>query len=174
MKHLISEIKSNLESGNYLSALALTLTLPDICGKIKFPNEKEVGVRYSKWYDEYIYEYEKSPIDIGKMNTLVPDGKIIYKLRCCLFHDGSLDIENIARRKNKIDDSTKFKFILTNNQTSISKLSEGSDESKVFEILIRIGVEDLCFKICAVAENFYNDHYPNKDIFNNVIICDFN
>ena len=45
---LIKEIKKSLESGNYLSALIVALTIPDICGKILYPKETN-GKRYKKW-----------------------------------------------------------------------------------------------------------------------------
>ena len=43
MDKLIKEITNSLDNKNYLSALALTLTLPDICGKIAYPEIKGRG-----------------------------------------------------------------------------------------------------------------------------------
>ena len=40
MDDFIKEIKDNLTRKNYLSALALALILPDICGKIAYPDMK--------------------------------------------------------------------------------------------------------------------------------------
>lgn len=42
MDRLIAEIQDNLKRKNYLSALSLALTLPDICGKIAFPEMKKM------------------------------------------------------------------------------------------------------------------------------------
>ena len=55
LENLIKEIMSSLDHKNYLSALALTLTIPDICGKIAYPKitgEGAVGKRKAKWYNE--------------------------------------------------------------------------------------------------------------------------
>ena len=171
MNNLIEEIENSLMNKNYLSALALTLTLPDICGKIAFPEIEYVGERYVRWYNEYIYKYEIPSTDTPE-NTLVPDGKIIYKLRCNLLHDGSLDVEEVIRKEKGIGDSTKLKFILTNNFTSYNKMWENGDKSKT-SILIRIGVEDFCRKICAVVKNLYCDREKSQNIFNDVIILNF-
>ncbi|MDR0500306.1 MAG: hypothetical protein LBG97_03545, partial [Coriobacteriales bacterium] len=46
-----------LEAKAYLSALALTLTLPDICGKAAYPFMKS-RERYRKWYDENIGKFD--------------------------------------------------------------------------------------------------------------------
>ena len=41
--HRIEEVELNIEDGRWQSALALALTLPDICGGIAFP---EIVKRY--------------------------------------------------------------------------------------------------------------------------------
>lgn len=177
MKQLIKEIKSSLENKNYLSALALTLTLPDICGKISYPELKgarNTGKRYIRWYDEYIYPYELSPVECNPYNEWVPDGFAIYKLRCNLLHDGSLDIDNDVKKEKGIEDSSDYKFMLTNNFTSYNLSWEDGDKSKEPGVLVRIGVEDFCEKVCAVVENVYRENYQDKDIYNDIVIFDFN
>lgn len=172
MKHLIKEIESSIANQNYLSALSLTLTLPDICGKISHPDDG-VGERYKNWYNKYIFPYELSPLEDDQNNKWVPDGHIIYKLRCNLLHDGSLDVEKDVKQAKGMRDSDDYKFILTNNITSINLVWEDGDKSKVPSVLVRIGIEDFCLKICTVAENFYNESYSNKDIYNDIVIFDF-
>ena len=56
MKDKIKDIRNALDNGCYLSALSLTLTIPDICGRIQYPGEKN-GKVYIKWFDEFIYPY---------------------------------------------------------------------------------------------------------------------
>lgn len=48
MLEKVKDVKLALKGGAYQSALALALTLPDICGQIEYPNEKSVGERYKK------------------------------------------------------------------------------------------------------------------------------
>ena len=172
MEQLISEITSSLESENYLSALALTLILPDICGKIAYPKLKtsnQVGERYARWYNEYIYPYELSQNKDQSYNEWIPDGDTIYKLRCNLFHDGSVLIDDYIKRKK--DGYVDYKFILTNNFSSINLIWEEGDNNP--RVLIRLAVEDFCRKICAVAVNFYNEHSKGLDIYNDILIFDF-
>lgn len=92
---------SSLNNKNYLSALALTLALPDICGKIAYPKitgEGAVGKRYTKWYNEHIYECEPK-YEIENLGRF--DGWAVYKLRCNLLHDGSSDIEEYMKKSVK-------------------------------------------------------------------------
>lgn len=170
MNRLIKEIESNLENKNYLSALALTLTLPDICGKISYPEDK-VGERYRKWYDKHIYPYELAPTEDNQLNEWIPNGLVIYKLRCNLLHDGSLDIDKEVKKEKGLEDSYNYKFRLTDKLSSIGILSEGKDEDS--SVLVRIGVEDFCKKICAVAEGFYYNENSMEDIYNDIVIFDF-
>lgn len=45
----LQEIENLLSSKFYQAALALALTVPDICGKVEFPKEG-VHDRYTKWF----------------------------------------------------------------------------------------------------------------------------
>lgn len=173
MNKLINEIKRNLESHNYLSALALTLILPDICGKIIYPEIKFSSIRYKRWYNEYIYPYELSPLEGNLHNNWVPDGFAIYKLRCNLLHDGSLDINEDVKREKKIEDSTNYRFLLTNSFGSNNLIFEGGNKSKPSDVLVRISVGNFCNKICAVAESIYYDNKPTQEIYNDIVIFDF-
>lgn len=67
----VEEVKLNILDQRWQSALALALTLPDICGGIAFPElvkryrdgkvvldrqknpTRDVGSQYIRWFDEY-------------------------------------------------------------------------------------------------------------------------
>ena len=49
----INEIEFALKNKMYQSALALTLTLPDICGQVEMPSAK-VKARYELWFNQYV------------------------------------------------------------------------------------------------------------------------
>ena len=69
--HRIEEVELNIEDGRWQSALALALTLPDICGGIAFPEivkryrdgravldrkqrpTRDVGNQYIRWFVTY-------------------------------------------------------------------------------------------------------------------------
>ncbi len=60
LKTIIDDLDKLLKNRCLFSALALALTIPDICGKAKYQNIKLNGERYRKWFDEYIGECEKN------------------------------------------------------------------------------------------------------------------
>ena len=51
MKEKINDIKEAVANKAFQSALALALTLPDICGEIEYPTESSGRKRYAKWCD---------------------------------------------------------------------------------------------------------------------------
>jgi len=53
MKTFIGSIRLSVANENWYGALIISLILPDICGKIEFPN-KSTGKRYSEWFDKYV------------------------------------------------------------------------------------------------------------------------
>ena len=59
IKRVLEDIKIAYNNKEYFSALALTLTIPDICGKIQYKNDSNLKdkEKYIKWFDEWIKEY---------------------------------------------------------------------------------------------------------------------
>ena len=49
---IVSDIRNAIENDCYIAALALALTLPDVCGKAEYPNAGN-GKRYKNWYIIY-------------------------------------------------------------------------------------------------------------------------
>ena len=54
MEKRIQEARNCIDNGLYEAALALALTLPDICGQVEYPALKKVGERYTKWIDDFV------------------------------------------------------------------------------------------------------------------------
>ena len=95
-----------LDNDCFFSALSLALTLPDICGKAKYPTDGNKK-RYIAWYDEYVGAYEQCPGEEGEMPYL--SGEVVYQLRCSFLHQGNPNIDKgkINEECCKID-----KFVL--------------------------------------------------------------
>ena len=103
---LIDDMNKALDNDCFFSALSLALTLPDICGKAKYPTDGNKK-RYIAWYDEYVGAYEQCPGEEGKMPYL--SGEVVYQLRCSFLHQGNpnIDKSKINEECCKID-----KFVL--------------------------------------------------------------
>ena len=49
----VAEVERAVNAGLYQAALALALTLPDICGEVESPKAK-TGERYRTWFDNHV------------------------------------------------------------------------------------------------------------------------
>ena len=107
LKRLINDVHCALDNNAYFAALSLVLTLPDICGKAKYPTEKSTRKRYIDWYDEYVGQYEQCPCDDCRRNNMpYLSGEIVYSLRNSMLHQGTPNINNsdIRTAANHLDE----------------------------------------------------------------------
>lgn len=156
MNNLIREIRSDLKFGNYLSALALSLIIPDICAKALYGRTGRDN--YIKWYDENIGMNYRSE------NDAMPylDGDVVYQLRCSILHSGHYDLENLGhiKEQNKVNE---FKLYVDEESCFVD--SSASYDHNTHYRTLEINIKKLCEKVCLVAEAEYNS---NKEKFDEV------
>lgn len=96
IRNFVDDIKRAKDNKAYLSALALALTIPDICGKIEYYKTSNMNNRdkYIAWFDKWIYKYVEIPKskfenfhDYDEMVKF--DGEVCYALRNELLHQGN-------------------------------------------------------------------------------------
>lgn len=160
IEKLINEIHLALDNNLYLVALNTALTLPDICGKAKYPDKKTTE-RYKLWYEEYVGQYERCPDENDDMPYLSAD--VVYQLRCSLSHQGN---PNIEKEKTGIDN---FQLLIeSKNEFEIyadhASLSSNFSENKTKNY--RVSVRRLCFILCTTAKAYYSKHKEQFDFFN--------
>lgn len=145
IQKVINEITNGLNHGLYLISLSAALTLPDVCGKAEYPNEK-TSIRYKKWYSTFVID-----------GNLPADS--VYALRCSLLHEGNTEPED----KNRI----QFQ-LMTNQYTKPLGIElcfhvdiKRADGTKKSTVTVYVGY--LCTAICKAANHYYNH---NKEKFN--------
>ena len=145
LQNKISEIRRALNLELYNCALATALTLPDICGKVEFPNEYS-RERYTKWFDKYVRDQftavaTKLPEELEvKYQWLRADE--CYALRCAVLHSGDYKPEKVELSK----------IYLHAHKREWENYSHIIRDSKYIDAV----VIDLCEKLCLAAEEYYN------------------
>lgn len=159
--HRIEEVELNIEDGRWQSALALALTLPDICGGIAFPEivkryrdgravldrnqrpTRDVGNQYIRWFDTYAAPFFKvSAQDISPYIC----GERCWQLRCEYLHQN----KGFANT----DDNTSIRFHLgVNCGTSVCQLDRISSDNSLTDI--RIDIEQFCRRMCQATRAYY-------------------
>lgn len=161
MKNRIQEARNCLKDGLYEAALALALTLPDICGQVEYPSITKVGERYTKWFDKFVDSnalYDKFFDEFGAFQQL--KSQDIYKLRCSLLHSGDQDIssntidyfELVEPGKLGIGSNGKAYGYQYGNETQ----SDGSIKHTAY-----IDIKYLTEILCDAAEKYYNARNPS-------------
>ena len=179
--HRVEEVELNIEDGRWQSALALALTLPDICGGIAFPEyvkryrdgrvmldkqknpTRDVGTQYVSWFDTYAAPFFKqTPKDEAPYIC----GTRCWQLRCEYLHQNKGFVNE--------GDETEVHFHLgVNCGTSICQ------QEKVVTISgnrmdIRIDIEQFCWRMCQAARNYYHQFREEKDFeLYNTPVLDF-
>lgn len=80
VQRIVDDIRAALDHDLYFAALSTALTLPDICGKAEYPNEKSSKKRYIDWYNKEIGYYEKNPHQTTDEGMPYLSGSVIYSL----------------------------------------------------------------------------------------------
>ena len=151
----IKEIRSCINDKHYEAALALSLTLPDICGQVEYPGETEVGRRYKDWIDNFV---DDSAFD-ANFYARVFEGMTpsrIYKLRCSFLHSGNDDLQN-----ESVDE-----FYLITPELAAQKQSgyiygTRKETDGSLHHTIEVDIVYLCEVLCASAEKYYQTRSPS-------------
>lgn len=151
MESVFNSIRQSLNTENYLAALALALTIPDICGKVEFPNEK-VGDRYCEWYTNYVDNaYNFPPPKCNPDDLPIPprfSASDCYQLRCAILHSWSIDMDF---------DKVNFDlFKLYKNTSVVSGVRWEQGKPQTAKSYIYLDITRFCQTMCDVAEEYYN------------------
>lgn len=175
VNRIIEEIQKSLKQENYLAALTMALTLPDICGKAAEPS-LGTGARYKKWYKDNVVLHEKTSdpheADMPYCGADMPylSEEVIYQLRNSMLHQGNanVDAKSIREEQCKVDE-----FILFVDEPYDSGLSVVSYEKELNEKKLKITNRKLevnlvlaCNRICNAAKEYYERNTKRFDFFN--------
>ena len=90
MNRFIDAVEKSIETKNWISAIALALTIPDICGSLESPYVKN-GERYKSWFRRWVEPaYTKNFPVTGEHVFLSAEN--CWALRCSFLHAGSSEI----------------------------------------------------------------------------------
>lgn len=181
LMRIINDIKQALENDCVIAALVLALTLPDICGKAKYPNEK-VGKRYIDWYNEYVGVTEKCPLKPGGIDMPYLSGEVVYSLRNCMLHQGTPNIETTKIQEEccKIDRfnliiEKKNKYDCYGDSCDVDASVCPNGEKAIYGRTYNLSVRRLCLILYLCAEGYYNENKAQFNFFDfNINFFDFN
>jgi hypothetical protein len=171
----IDDIQKALNNQCYLSALALALTLPDICGMIAYPNltydngKRNGGKQYSKWFDKWVNQYYADPKgwtdDYSQAINPYFTGKMCYQLRCKFLHEGHSNIDPWGKRE---DDHKIYSYSFELSVGGADSKGKAWSPDDLFKgkqkesHIVSIDIVKLCESICLAAQAFYEQNEKDK------------
>jgi hypothetical protein len=90
MRHLTAAVRQSVAGENWYGALAMALTLPDICASSESADGKTNGKRYAWWFDRFLLSTYTAAVG-GQPYTFLT-GDDCYALRCAFLHQGDFDV----------------------------------------------------------------------------------
>ena len=169
LNRIINDVNKALDNEAYFAAIALILTIPDICGKAEYPNLANSKERYIKWYDDNIGQYEQSPQDDDTVIMHYLSGEVVYSLRCSMIHQGNPNIETqkIKDVNNKVDRfilyiEPKNEFDIYCDMREVTLNNWNNQIERIYHISVR----RLCLIMCLSASHFYKESIEKFNFFN--------
>jgi hypothetical protein len=137
MRAFIESVRIAVRQRNWHAALALALTLPDICADLEDPGTRgQSEARYVKWWKTYLSKNAGSLTTPGKSPTGSLSGKDCYALRCSFLHQGLSDIAHQRAR----DVVSRFLFVAPTGKV-IAHFNKVND---ALQLQVDIFCEDIC------------------------------
>lgn len=141
LREALASVHQALSEQNWLAALALVLTLPDICGKVAYPRVSGSQARYVAWFDQWLAR------PFGCAGRPDPDdpalcGADMYALRCAFLHEGRDDIS--AQRARDL--LGRFVFVAPVPRRIVHMNRMGS--------ALQLQVDLFCMTVCGAVERW--------------------
>ena len=173
----IEEVELNIVDRRWQSALALALTLPDICGGIAFPEIVKhyrdgrvmldrKKIRLGMW---------EPSISVGLMNMqgITLNYQSDEKPYICGERCWQLRCEYLHQNKGFLNDENNIRFHLgLNCGMSVCQLESMNIQENGNDI--RIDIEQFCLRMCMAAKSYYDKVHLEKDFsLYNTPVLDF-
>ncbi len=124
----------------------MALTMPDICGKISYPNIEHSGPRYKKWFEDNLAETYKT--EIGGHEVVFLTASDCWALRCSILHLGTDDITG-QRAQDVLD-----KFMFTTLGSHLIRTDK----------VLTLNTGSFCEEICCTVDKWYQSNKNDNKV----------
>ncbi|WP_150721682.1 hypothetical protein [Pandoraea capi] len=144
MRRFTHAIGLSLAVEDWYGALALALTMPDVCGRLSEPDANSRS-RYVRWFDQWLLASFTVNVGPHQERVVFLSGSDCYALRCSYLHEGAGNIEEQHAREAL----RSFHFITPPN-------SGVMHNNRVNDVL-QLQVDIFCRQIAAAVDR-WSDH----------------
>lgn len=151
MRHLIDATRSAVTQYNWYAALAVALSMPDMCGEL----ERRVAgsqARFVDWYDRFLLSKYQGNVGASRTPHTFLLGSDCYALRCAYLHQGDFSIDD-QRARQALD---HFHFIAPRHGSFVHMNQHGST--------LQLQVDRFCLDVCEAVEQWLASVVNDADI----------
>jgi len=156
IEDMIYSVQHSLTAENWVAAITVALTLPDICARIDGSYDGGSQARYAAWFEKYVATL---PTTTGLPVCPYRDfmsGNDCYALRCAFLHEGDVEIDPV-RHKRAHEYINVFPFRVSDiNPWSIGMACE-SIQRTILELDPRFFGNDICRAVSAWMDEAKGD-----------------
>ncbi|MGY1707353.1 hypothetical protein ACI79C_22560 [Geodermatophilus sp. SYSU D00697] len=145
MEHLVQAVRAAVAQRNLYAALALALTLPDICGSIE-PGDDGSRRRYTGWWDKHVGALYRHPVGAEAQEHVFMTGGDCYALRCALLHQGLDDVT--AHRAREVVE--RFHFVQPTAGGWVVHRNQ-------VDSVLMLQVDQFCEELCQAVERWLEE-----------------
>ncbi|WP_143219504.1 hypothetical protein [Achromobacter xylosoxidans] len=144
-----SSILATLRSGNNYAALALALTMPDICSYAE-AGKSVNGRMYAAWFDKWVGQKYTRQIGPQRHSHTFLHGDDVYALRCSFLHQGQADI-SMQRAQKAL---SSFEFVVVPSDNFSIHCNQSDDR---LQLQLDIFCQDICTGVNAWSQAFESE-----------------
>ena len=150
LEPFIVAVEQAVAAKNYYAALAISLTLPDVCANLETPGAKTRD-RYIAWVTKYLMSrYPKLGSTLGPQRSITPED--FYALRCSYLHEGTDDLTT-----QRIQTTLKaFRFVEPGGNSTV--------HSNYMFGALQIQVDIFCRDICDGVREWGAAKAQNQEV----------
>ena len=153
MEPYLEAIQKCIEQENWYGALALSLSIPDICAGMN--NEPQGKSRYITWYNRYMDQ---------KYSDVV-SGADCYAFRCSFLHEGSGNTERQPTDGRNID---RFIFLPTGPHLNTISNSVVGDPKYDNRLIVQLSVKDFTHDLTVAARKWLRENKTSAVVSENI------
>ena len=151
------DIKKCLDGDILMGALVMCLMLPDICGKLEYPDVKGTKARYQKWFNNFCKNIFCPFSDMeDSAKSIDFDANACYELRCAVLHSAETDISEDINI-DSFDLIFKSGKMMGNLFNSSPGITEEATDKKVEKSYMNIDVAYICNTLFLIAAKYVVD-----------------
>ena len=145
METILAEIQYALLAKFYYMAVAVSLTLPDICAALESQSGKTSGPQYKKWYRDNLAQ---------TFHQMTDDD--CYSLRCGVLHQG-----RFGHAKSQYD---RIIFTMPHPVVTLAEGTVMRDIGGLSENVLRYDADWSCKEMVSAARRWFSDMQTDPNV----------